>query len=369
MINILQIGMTANWGGVETYLIQQFHHINSEKLHYDFVNNEAENEIVFADQIKSKGSIIHYICSRHVNPLKHYISWLLLMFKYRNYYSAVVYNSNTMEYVFPLVAAKLFGIPIRIVHSHNAGYRHELSILRKILVKMNTILLHWSATHYWGCSVKAAQWMFGTIEGVNIVHNAIDINKYKYNAEKRGIVRKKLNLSNCFVVGHVGRFSYQKNHEFLIKMFALLKKRKPNSKLLLIGDTSKSSSYLIDAQEQVKKLQLEQDVIFLGLRSDVNELMQAMDIFVLPSRFEGLPFVGIEAQAAGLPCYLSTEITEELAISDLCTYIDFDEAKWVDRICSDNSIKRKRFSPVNDIADNGYDICEEIKKINQFYNV
>lgn len=359
--------MTSNFGGIETYLLQQLENIDKSKLIYDFVNNACESKIVAEDKILKAGSNIYNINMRHKSPFRHYLQWIFLLYKYKNEYKAIVLNGLSLYYVFPLFAAKFFGIPVRIIHSHNAGYENEPSILRKILVTFNKILLNFSATDYWACSQKAGEWMFGNNRKFTIIHNAIDSKNYKFDLEKRNNLRKSLNIENKFVIGHVGRFAYQKNHEFLINVFYELQKIEPASVLMLVGGSVNDDEFLIKAKEQVKNLNIENKVLFLGMRNDVPDLMQAMDCFLLPSHFEGLPLVAIEAQCICLKSYLSDLITDEVKITDLVDFISLNESPehWAKQILSNRNYIRKDMT--DEIKKAGYDIKTEIKKIEKFY--
>lgn len=367
-VYVLQIGMTKNIGGLETYLMQQFEHINNNIVRYDFVNITGEYDIVFSDKIKQSGSNIYNICSRHKNPILHYWQWMKLLKKHKGKYKVIVLNANSLEYVFPLFMAKIFGISIRIIHSHNAGFEKKIGLVRKILIAFNKFLLKFSATYYFACSQKAGEWMFGKKKKFIIVHNAIDVEKYKYDLQIRQKKRKELEIKDKFVIGHIGRFVYQKNHEFLIDVFNKIHEMLPEVELLLIGDAVENKIYLNEAKQKVKDLGLEKKVKFLGMRKDVSELMQVMDCFVLPSRFEGLPLVGVEAQAAGLPCFFSDTITKEIQITNLVKFISLQESTklWAEEIIKSKNFVRKNTS--EEIIKNGYDINFEISKIERFYN-
>lgn len=366
-IKVLQIGMTKNWGGLETYLLQQFHNIDKSKIKYDFVNITSEYRIVKEDEIIRSGSKIYNICSRHINPLKHYWQWLCLLSNKGRKYQAIVLNSNSLAYVFPLFIAKFFGIPRRIIHSHNAGFEIKLDIFRSLFITFNKILLSFSATDYWACSQKAGEWMFGKNKNFTVIHNAINSENYKFDAVKREKIRCKLNLKNKFVVGHVGRFSYPKNHKFLINIFYEVQKIEPDSILMLVGDSVNDDKLLVEAKEQVKILNIENKVLFLGMRNDVSDLMQAMDCFVFPSHFEGFGIVAVEAQAAGLKCYLSDVIAKEVRITDLVNFISLNESPktWAKQILSNRNYIRKDMT--DQIKKSGYDIKMEIRKIERIY--
>lgn len=356
MVRVLQVGMTRNIGGLETYLIQQFLRLDRSKLMYDFVNITGEYELAFSDIISKNGSKIYSVCSRHRNPLKHYFQWMKLMYCCRGRYQTLVVNANSLEYVFPLFCAMLAGIPNRIIHSHNAGYDHEIGLGRKLLIQFNRWLMRFCATDYFSCSQKAGEWMFGKGKNFQVIHNAIELGKFTYNLKWRNKKRKELYLNHSFVVGHVGRFGYQKNHSFMIQVFKEICDIYPDSILLLIGDAVGDQTFLLNAKEQVKKYGLEKQVMFLGLRNDVNELMQAMDCFVLPSHFEGMPLVGVEAQAAGLPCLFADTITQEVAITPLAEFLSLESGaqEWAEKIVGFKDYARRDMT--REITEAGYNI-------------
>ena len=368
MIKILQIGMTRNLGGLETYMMQQFRHLDRTRVTYDFVNITAEHEIVFAEELRAAGSKIFGVVSRHSNPIKHYRQWIQLLWKIRGQYKAIVLNSNGLSYVFPIFAARFFGIPIRIMHSHNAGDEIKIGAARRILIAFNKLLLSMSATHLFACSTEAGKWMFGN-RPFTVINNAIDCRQFRFSLERRNQLRCELGLEDAFVLAHVGRFTYQKNHAFLIEVFASFAKRNPDAVLILIGDAVDDRSFLDDAKLKVRKLGIEDRVRFLGMRSDVSELMQAADCFLLPSRFEGLGIVAIEAQAAGLPCLVSNAVPKAVGITrGLVKFLPLDSIDaWLDAIQAARSIRRRDTS--SEIAEAGYDITREIDKLEHFFEV
>ena len=365
-VKVLQIGMTRNHGGLETYLLHQFRALDKTKVKYDFVNITGEYDIVEQEELITAGCKIIKVASRHKNPIKHYYQWLKLLCEAHEQYDAIVLNSNSLEYAFPLFAAKWFEIPKRIIHSHNTGYDHKIGVVRNILIKFNKVLLRFSATHYFACSKVAGKWMFGDDTDFTVIHNAIEPDKFAFNEAKRKKIRQQLELEDSFVIGHVGRFSYQKNHEFLIQVIAEMVRLKPNSRLLLIGDYVGDDTYWKQCKTMVDEFGLSDKVLFLGPRNDVPDLMQAMDCFVLPSHFEGLPLVGIEAQASGLPSFFSDTITREIGITELAHFIGIQDVQaWVEQILSGCQTDRKRTN--EEIKSAGYDIASEIEKVQQFY--
>lgn len=367
-VNILQIGMTKNIGGMESYLMAQYRKMNKEKIHYDFINLTEECPLAFEDELIENKSKIFSVPTRRKEPLKHYWKMIKTLFRERRNYRYIVLNTCHLYYIFPLFIAKLFGIPNRIIHSHNGGDEIKISSLRKVLISINKLLMKFSVTDYWACSKLAGEWMFGKKRKFKVIHNAIDVDKFKFDKNIRDYMRKQLNIKDDqFVVGHVGRFSYQKNHLFLIDIFNEIVKIKPNAVLLLIGDAVVDDNYLIETKQKVKRLGLDSNVKFLGLRKDTNRLYQAMDCFVLPSRFEGLPVVGIEAQTAGLSCFFADTITDELKITDLVDFIPLDKSLkfWAEKVIKKTNEERIDMSSI--IQKAGYDIKYEVSKLENYY--
>ena len=366
-VRILQIGMTKNIGGIETYLMQQFEHLDRSKLIYDFVNITSEYEIVFKEKILKYGGKIYGIRSRHSNPIRHYWQWIKLLNKIAKNYKAIVLNSNSIIYVFPIFIARFFGIPMRIMHAHNAGFEQKNGFFKELIIFINRILLKWGATDYFACSKKAGHWMFGPHAHFTVIPNAIDCNKFKFNEDMREKMRSTLNIQECFVVGHVGRFAFQKNHEFLIDIFNEIHTIKNNAVLLLIGDAVGNLTYLNNIKEKIDEFGLTKSVIFMGMRDDVPQLMQAMDCFVFPSHFEGLCIAGIEAQASGLPCFFSDTISEEIKITSDVHFISLREsADYWARIILLNKVK-DRSKRNEEVKKSWFDINNCILKIQNIF--
>lgn len=324
-LRVLQFGMTPNPGGIESFIMNYYRRIDRKRINFDFVS--MYNEIAYADEIEALGGAIYKITHFKNNPYKNYKELKVLMEK--NNYQIVHINMLSAAYIIPLIVTKKFGVKCIIIHSHNSST--PPGIIRKLLNVVNKKLLT-NATHFFACSGNAAEWMFGSKnkEKANIINNAIAADKYSYNPEVRRKVSKELGIEGKFVIGHVGRFEFQKNHDFLIKVFYEVLNIHPNSQLLLIGDGIEKDNI----QKKIVELGISDSVKFLGLRSDISELMQAMDIFVLPSHFEGLGTVLIEAQAAGLKCIASDGVAQEAKITNLVEFINLDESPkyWARKI-------------------------------------
>ena len=362
VLRVLQVGMTRNLGGIETYLIEQFRHLDKTKIDYDFVNITGEYSICYEDEILASGSKIFKVVSRHKNPLLHYWQWFNILLQNKGVYDVIVLNTNSLEYVFPLVLGKIFGIPVRVIHSHNSGFENKQGLARRLLVGMNKKLLAWSANLRFACSQFAGQWMFKD-NPYHVIYNAIDIHKYDADLAVRDEMRQALNLDTALTLLHVGRFSYQKNHSFLLDIFKEVHSIQPDSVLLLVGDTTEESEFLTEVKRKIKAYGLENVVRLLGRRDDVNKIMQAADVLVMPSFFEGLTVVGIEAQASDLPLLLSDTVTKELGLLPSTQFISLEAGPtaWAEAIV--NSKQHNRQSRYEELKAAGYDIGNETERV------
>ena len=361
-LRVLQVGMTRNLGGIETYLIEQFRHLDKSKIDYDFVNITGEYSICYEDEILASGSKIFKVVSRHKNPLLHYWQWFNILLQNKGVYDVIVLNTNSLEYVFPLVLGKVFGIPVRVIHSHNSGFENKQGLARRLLVGMNKKLLAWSANLRFACSQFAGQWMFKD-NPYHVIYNAIDIHKYDADPIVREETRNALGLRTELTLLHVGRFSYQKNHSFLLDIFKEVHRIQPDSVLLLVGDTTEESEFLTEVKRKIKAYGLENVVRLLGRRDDVNKIMQAADVLVMPSFFEGLTVVGIEAQASDLPLLLSDTVTKELGLLPSTQFISLEAGPtaWAEAIV--NSKQHNRQSRYEELKAAGYDIGNETERV------
>ena len=361
-LRVLQVGMTRNLGGIETYLIEQFRHLDKSKIDYDFVNITGEYSICYEDEILASGSKIFKVVSRHKNPLLHYWQWFNILLQNKGVYDVIVLNTNSLEYVFPLVLGKIFGIPVRVIHSHNSGFENKQGLARRLLVGMNKKLLAWSANLRFACSQFAGQWMFKD-NPYHVIYNAIDIHKYDADLIVREETRNALGLHTELTLLHVGRFSYQKNHSFLLDIFKEVHRIQPDSVLLLVGDTTEESEFLTEVKRKIKAFGLENVVRLLGRRDDVNKIMQAADVLVMPSFFEGLTVVGIEAQASDLPLLLSDTVTKELGLLPSTQFISLEAGPTVWGEAIVNSKQHNRQSRYEELKAAGYDIGNETERV------
>ena len=373
-MKVLQIGLTDNIGGMETYLIEQYRHLNRSLITYDFVNITSEKPLAFEDEIKQKGDTIYAIPSRHINPIKHWIAWYRLLKDNAYKYDAIVLNTCDQSVGWPLFLAKIFNIKNRIVHSHNSGNEVKSSIFRKLLYKVNSIFWDLSLTKKFACSELAGQWMFGKDSNFEVIRNAIDLEKFRFSEQDRKRLRKELHLEDKFIIGHIGRFSYQKNHEFMIDLLNELVKENQNIHLLLVGGYSGSDDYYWKLiHSKVNKLRLDRFVTFLGMRKDIPELLSSIDCLLLPSHFEGLSVVGIEAQATGVNCCFSDNITNEIEITDLIKFYPLNDlSSWKNKILEESkTLNRDRIltseQAIQDLSNAGYSISKETQRVERLF--
>lgn len=360
-IRIAQI--IGKWlgGGVESVVTNYYRHIDRTKIQFDFICDKDSTNIPY-DEIEQLGGRV--ILVPPYQKVFEYQKELIKIFKDNNY-KIVHSHINTLS-VFPLRAAKKAGVPIRIAHSHSTTNKKEWNknLVKQVLRPFSKVY----ATDYMCCSELAGRWLFGNKEydkgNVYLLNNAIDLDKFKYDEQLRNKKRKELNIKDdTLVIGHVGRFVEQKNHRFLIDIFNEVHKQKENSILLLVGQ----GPLMEEMKEKVKTLGIEDSVKFLGQRNDVNELYNAMDLFLFPSLYEGLGMVVVEAQVSGLPCVVSTKIPEIAKVINNVSFLKLGCSVniWCDEIIK--MIGRKCLTNIKILVKKGYDIKIESSKLFEKY--
>lgn len=357
MKRILVFGITENPGGVESVIMNYYRKIDRTKIQFDFLCNT--NVVAYEDEIISLGGKIYRITARSQN-IKQFHKDLDNLFK-NNKFDAIWVNVCSLANVEYLKYAKKYGIKTRIIHSHNSANMD--SKLRLIIHKLNRIRIGKLATHYWSCGELASKWFYNKIiiqsDKHKIIKNAIDIDKFKFDEKIRKEYRKNLNLENKFVIGHVGRFHFQKNQLFLIDVFNEIYKQKKDAVLVLIGQGEDEDKI----KAKVKELKLEEVVQFLGVRNDVNKLFQAMDLFLFPSLFEGLPVVMVEAQTSGLPVVASNTISTESKITENVKFLSLKNKieDWADCVLKvDVKNDRKKVSSL--LKNSEFDINQQVEE-------
>lgn len=358
---ILHVVAIMNRGGLETMIMNHYRKLDRTKFQFDFLVHRRE-EGVFDEEIKSLGGRIYYLPK--FNPLKiwSYNNALEKFFNNNDGYKIVHSHYNALS-MWVLRAAKEHRVPVRIAHSHLAypKFNHQTPIYWYARQKINRY-----CNFKFACSKDAGDWLFGNNNSSEVIifKNAIPLDKFIYNPNVRDIVRDNLKLSNKYVLGHVGRFHPSKNHKFLIKFFHEVHKRDKSAHLVLIGDGSEKEKI----KSMAREFDIEKNVSFLGIREDVAEIMQAMDVFVFPSKFEALPVTLVEAQASGLRVIASDTLTSEIAFTDSLTFkpLDSGPTDWADEILYEKN-KSVRKNAFQDIKRSGYDIEENIAFLTKFY--
>ncbi|MGN1077615.1 MAG: glycosyltransferase family 1 protein [Candidatus Gallimonas sp.] len=374
-IRVAQIIGMAIDGGVEAFAMNYYKNIDRNRVQFDFFV-ESTSRIIDKDKIESLGGKV--VIVPHYTNVFRYIRKLIRLIKDGNY-DIVHSNMNTLS-VFSLYAAKKAGVKVRIAHSHSTSNKKEWkkNIIKKLLRPFSKTY----ATHYFACSELAGKWLFGnkSFESgkVTIIRNAIDPDRFQFNEETRRDMRKQLEIGNRICFGHVGRFMPQKNQIFLLKIFNALQKIHPNSILLMVGD-GPLHQILID---KAKALGIYEKVVFTGVHKHPERYYQAMDIFLLPSLYEGLGMVLIEAQLSGLPCFTSSEVPKEARILDSTYYLDLElgAEAWAQEIAKKEEsifenregdqtekIGKDRANAYGRFKGSSYDIQSEAKKLVELY--
>lgn len=349
-IRVLHIVTSMNMGGIENYIMNNYRNIDRTHVQFDFLKHRDTHDF-FDDEILSLGGRIYSVPP--INPLKQkgYNNALKEFFKkHKGTYSIVHSHINTFS-AYPLRIAKEEGIRVRIAHAHATTKKLDLKTPFRLYTKGIIVK---QITEAFACSEAAGRWLFGKFP-YKTLPNAIDAKRFIFDEDVRLQMREELKIENNFVIGMVANFSPIKNHEFIIKVFENVCKRIPNSKLLFVGDGSTRRKI----EQQVETLGLKDKVIFAGVRKDINKLLQAVDVFVLPSFSEGFPVSALEAQTSGVPCILSTGVPKDVKIlsdmeTDFVSLDDFDT--WVEKIVSYKNHTKKNMSAkvLQTIYDVGY---------------
>lgn len=363
MIRILHSVSNMDRGGIETMLMNYYRHIDRTKVQFDFLCNKKKPG-VYEAEIESMGGKVFR--TPGLSPLMFfkYQAYMKKLFRENPEYRIVEAHNGAFG-LFALIAARKARIPVRIFHAHGASITKDWKLPLKILCKK---LLPFNMNQRFTCGIAAAGCYFGekTVQAQEyvLINNAIEIDRFLFDAEARERVREENGLTDKFVIGHVGRFMAQKNHRYLLEIFAALKGREPNAHLVLLGDGELKGAM----EAKAAQMNIENSISFMGNVANANEWYQAFDVMVLPSIWEGLPLVGVEAQAADLPCVFSDSITKEIGILEKALFVGLNEEieAWV------NAIQNARKSPsrrnVRDvIAEGGYDISTEAAKLQERY--
>lgn len=356
MLRVLQVVTHMNRGGLETMLMNYYRNIDRSRIQFDFLTHR-EYDGDYGDEIKTLGGIIYHM--PRLNPFSiKYKKMLNDFFDNHKQYQIIHVHQDCMSSVI-LKIAKQHGVKVRIAHSHNSSQDKDYKFPIKMYYRTQIAKY---ATDLFACSKAAGEWMFGNSKFI-VLNNAIDAKKYIFNQTKRDTIRKILGIDkNELLIGHVGRFCNQKNHMYLIDIFYMIQKKVP-AKLILVGDGELRTKI----EEKVVSYNLKDEVIFTGIRSDVADLMQAMDVFIFPSNYEGLPVTMIEAQASGLPCLISGKVPIECKITDLVYQSPLSQSAdvWADTAI--RFVKTERRNTYENIKEAGFDIEKNSEWLQDFY--
>ncbi|UKK49258.1 glycosyltransferase family 1 protein [Prevotella sp. E9-3] len=326
MKRILFIAQHLNRAGTEAFMMGVFRGIDHSRFQVDFlIYTQAETD--YSREVEAAGCKVWRVPSRRESPLGWYRSLNSFFKLHTKDYAAIHYCGNGLTAIAPIMFAYHYGVPVRIIHSHNSSSK---GLHNKLLHLLQRGIARRISTHHFACSTLAAKWFFSSHPAV-IIKNGIDTNRFAFNDEIRQTYRNQLGISPATtVIGHVGRFCDEKNHTFLVDIFNAYSQLNPNSLLLLIG----VGPLMDDIKAKVLQLGLSDKVQFLNERSDVDSLLQAFDLFLMPSLFEGLPFVLIEAQCTGLPCLVADTVSRDSALTSNITFFSLKQTagSWAEKV-------------------------------------
>ena len=352
MLRVLQIINNMDIGGMETILMNYYRNINRKRIQFDFLIFN-ENKCFYEKEINMLGSKIYRVVPRNKNVLKNREE-LAAFFKTHHYEIVEIHQGVT--YLLPLKLASKNKVKNIIIHNHGVDNKYKKGLYNLFRKYYVIPFISKYATNYVACSNIVLSDLFSA-DIINnkkylIVNNAIDVDPFSYNEGIRNRIRKELGIGEERVVGHIGRFHIQKNQEFIIKLAKIM----PEYKFLLVGDGESLAALKKEASD---------NVIFYGQSQKPYEIIQAFDVFILPSRWEGLALVAIEAQANGLPTILSDNVSREAKVSDNVRFLPLEVDLWERTIRSMSSCPRTRNEKM--VIKNGYNVKKEVCKLEKFY--
>jgi len=362
VVRILQVLGSLEIGGAEVMIMNLYRQLDRSQVQFDFVIHTTEH-CFFEDEISRLGGRIYRVPRfSGFNILQYMQAWKVFFQSHPEY--QIIHSHVASSSALHLGIAKQFNL-YTIAHSHSVKMFHGV---KGMMDKVFSFPTRCIANHFFACSKTAGQARFGNkivdSNKFKVIKNALDVNRLGYSPDTREIYRKQLNLDGKFVVGHVGRFDAMKNHDFLIRLFSMVHERIPNAVMMLVGDGEQRTTI----ETLIKRFALEDAVMMLGTRSDVVELLQAMDVFVFPSIAEGLGISVIEAQATGLPCVVSNCVPNDVRITELIKFLDLKDPMgvWAETIIN-YATAHKRSSHTDALTDNGYDVIMTAGYLQAFY--
>lgn len=360
MIRVLHVLNSLGVGGIETFLMNVYRVLDREDFQFDFLVHEKKNSY-YEHEVKDGGGRIFYLPTRREGILK-VQKELNTFFCSHPEYQIVHEHVSSLSDIDALISARRNGVKGRIIHAHSTAAPG--SKIHKLLHMINKCKVRKIANYYFSCSDAATRWLYsGTgIKDIEFVPNGIDCTRYVFDENIRKQVRKKLGIDEKKTIIHIGRMSYEKNHMFLLDVFSKVHKMAPNSSLLLVGD-----GVLKDRiKQKISDLNLDDSVYMIGVRQDIPELLMAADVFVLPSIFEGFPVSIIEAQATGIPCLYSNNVTSLAKITKNTQQIDIGLDIWASEIINMFELKRD-YDANNTISQSEYNIRNVANRLCTIY--
>ena len=364
MIRILHVLGGLERGGAETMVMNLYRAIDRTQVQFDFIIHTTKRQAYYDEIIALGGKIYSFPAFDGLNYFKMKKLWKLFFKEHPEYR---ILHSHVRSYAsLYLPIAKKAGLKT-IIHSHSTSNGTGIgSVVKRVM----QYPLRWQADYFFGCSKEAGAWLFGNkvvnSSKYHILQNAIDTEQYKFNPEIRTEYREKLGLGNKKTFIHVGRFHPAKNHSFLLNVFAEIHKLDLNTVLLLAGDGELRASI----EEQIASLNLQDNVMLLGSRSDVPKLLQAADCFLFPSVWEGFGMGAVEAQATGLPCVCSAAIPRTVKVTEHCAFMPTSDAqKWAKQALFWANQSNSSKNSILSVVEHGFDIKESSKRLVDFYQV
>ena len=356
-IRILHAIAGMGSGGAEMMIMNWYRNIDRSKIQFDFLLRSKEN--IYADEITALGGRVYYTAEYPRHYFKNLVQTYRFFEEHASEYTAIHVHCNALLYVNIFDIAKKFGIRTRIIHSHSTKAKNKVY---GVVHKLNRGRVGRVATHFAACSHEAAKWAFKENTEYGIVTNGIDARKFQFNEKSRSEIRAELGIENAFVIGHVGRFLDVKNHSFLVDVFERVAKENSEAHLVLVGEGP--------LEEEIKKLVVDKGlterVHFLGVRKDVHKIYSAFDCFILPSKYEGLGIVLVEAQASGLKCLTSDQVPRAVKSTELVNFLAInDSTEWANAVFPTHPSERLDFW--RKVDESGFSISASVEQLQKYY--
>lgn len=365
MIKVLQVIAGMNAGGMENMIMNYYRNLDRNIVQYDFLIF-TEGEAFFEKEILSLGGKIYKITSRRKNFIKNRRDVKSFFKEHAKDYDIAEFHQG-ITYYYPLKMAKKYKIKHRIIHNHGIDrvFLKKLKLYNNLFARRRISNL---ATEYFSCSEDVNEQLFSNKiiknKQIKIIPNAIDVSKFKYSKDKETKIKKELNINdNMYVFGHIGTFTYPKNHDFIIQQYYEICKEEKNSVLLLIGEGPLKNQI----EDKVKNLNIQDRVVFLGVRRDIPDILSAIDTLIFPSLFEGIPLTLIEAQANGVRLLLSDNINHKIKCTNLCNFISLTENdKWKQSLMNFEKIRDREIYN-EQIKNTTYNIKKTATELQKIY--